>query len=228
MLLEKRVDGVILNSTISDCDCQLDLLDKRSVPYVLLDRIIEARPSWAGVFVDNREGARMAAAYLLEGGARRLLFINGPEGLSVSKLRREGVEEAFRNFGRDPASILVGEGDYSVASGESAVAAVLGAAGAPPPFDAVFAANDMMAIGAVRSLKRAGLRVPADVEVVGFDDVEPARLVEPPLTTVAQPAFEMGKESARLLLRLIDGANPRKRTIVMEPRLVVRETTKPR
>ncbi len=228
MLLEKRVDGVILNSTISDCDCQLDLLDKRSVPYVLLDRIIEARPSGAGVFVDNRKGARMAAELLLDGGSRRLLFINGPEELSVSKLRKAGVADAYLARGIDPSSVLYGTGDYSVASGERVTGACLGSAGGKPGFDAVFAANDMMAIGAMRVLKRRGLRVPADVEVVGFDDVEPARLVEPALTTVAQPAFDMGRESALMLLRLIDGKRPRTRTMLMEPTLVIRETTRPR
>ncbi|HCM28232.1 MAG: hypothetical protein A2Z99_02985 [Treponema sp. GWB1_62_6] len=226
VLLEKHVDGVILSSTISDCDCQLDLLDERSVPYVLLDRIIEARAEGAGVYVDNRRGALMAAEYLLSGGSRRLLFLNGPADLSLAKLRALGVQDAFRERGADPASILCLNGDYSVESGESAVDAVLEAAGGKPTFDAVFAGNDMMAIGAMRAIRRRGIRIPQDVEVVGFDDVEPARLVEPPLTTVAQPAFMMGRKSAELLLCLMDGKKPRKRTVVMEPALVVRATTR--
>jgi LacI family transcriptional regulator len=228
ILLEKRVDGVILSSALSDCDCQLDLLDRRSVPYVLIDRAIEVRSTAAGVFVDNRKGARMAAELLLDGGARQLLFINGAEELSLSKLRAAGVEDACRSRGIDPASILIAQGDYTMEGAERIVDGILGAASGKPPFDAVFAANDMMAIGALRSLKARGIRVPAEVEVVGFDDIEIARLVEPPLTTVAQPAFEMGRESARLLLKLIDGTKPRKRRIVMEPRLVVRGTTKSR
>jgi len=85
-----------------------------------------------------------------------------------------------------------------------------------------------MAIGAMRAVKAHGLRIPDQIEVVGFDDVEPARLVEPPLTTIAQPGFEMGRKSAELLLRLIAGEKPRKRIIVMEPALVVRGTTRPR
>ncbi len=233
MLLEKRVDGVILNSTLSDCDCQLDLLERRSLPYVLLDRPIEARPSAAGVYTDNRGGARMAAEFLLGGGARRLLFVNGPAGLSVSKSRRAGVEDACRGRGLSPSALLHGEGDYSVESGERAVEALLGPPGATRgafrlPFDAIFAANDRMAIGAMRSLRRRGIGVPESVEVVGFDDVEAAHLVEPPLTTIAQGAFAMGRESALLLLRLIAGARPRKRTIVIEPSLVIRGTTRPR
>jgi LacI family transcriptional regulator len=228
VLLEKRVDGVILSSTDSNTDLQLDLLDKRSVPYVLLDRMIETRPSMAGVFSDNRKGARIAAAFLLKSDPRRLLFINGPEELSVSKLRKAGVEDALRLKGLDPASILCVNGDYSVESGERRVDALFGSGLESPGFDAVFAANDRMAIGAMRALKRRGFRIPENIEVVGFDDIETARLVEPPLTTVAQPAFEMGRESAELLLGLIDGKKPARRTIVLEPVLVVRKTTRPR
>ena len=233
VLLEKNVDGVVLSSTISDCDCQLDLLDERAVPYVLLDRIIEARPEGAGVYVDNRKGARMAVDYLFAGGRSRLLFLNGPADLSLSKLRSRGVDDACRARGVDPAGVLRRNGDYSVASGESAVDALLAAAtkAAPrtaAPFDSIFAGNDMMAIGAMRAAKRRGLRIPEDLEVVGFDDVEPARLVDPPLTTVAQPAYRMGRESGELLLKLIEGKRPRKRTIVMDPVLVVRGTTKSR
>jgi LacI family transcriptional regulator len=227
MILEQRVDGVILNPTLSDPDGQLDLLDKRAIPYVLLDRILEGRNAGAGVYVDNRKGGRMAADLLLGGGARRLLFINGPEALSVCKLRRLGVEDACRERGLDPASILTGCGDYSVASGERVTDGFLGR-GPVPPFDALFAANDRMAIGAMRSLRKHGIPVPEAVEIVGFDDVEIARLVEPPLTTVAQPAFRMGRKSAELLLDLIDGRKPRRRTIIMEPELVLRGTTRPR
>ena len=227
ILLEKRVDGVILSSTISDSDSQLDLLDKREVPYVLLDRMIEARPSMAGVFLDNRKGARIATEYLLSGGPQGFLFINGPEELAISRLRRMGVEDAFAAQGRDSGGIIQRTGDYSVESGERVVDELLRVS-PRKIFQAVFAANDRMAIGALRVLKRQGIRVPSDVEVVGFDDIEIARLVDPALTTVAQPAFAMGRESAELLLGLMEGKNPHQRIFVMEPNLVVRETTRSR
>jgi LacI family transcriptional regulator len=228
ILMEKGVDGVILDSITSDCACHLDILEKRSVPYVLLDRMIEARAEAAGVYADDRGGAALAVEHLLGGGARRLCFINGPAGLAASRLRRAGVEDACRARGLDPSAILEVGGDYSVASGEGAIDALAGGLGGGPPFDAVFAANDRMAIGAMRSLKRRGMRIPEDVEVVGFDDIELASLVEPELTTVAQPAFEMGKRSVELLLRLIEGERPRRRTIVLEPTLVVRGSTRKR
>ncbi|MFH2115797.1 MAG: LacI family DNA-binding transcriptional regulator [Spirochaetota bacterium] len=254
VLLEKRVDGILLSSTISGFDGRFRDLDERGVPYVLLDRVIDSDKAGGQVYLDNRKGARLAVEYLVAGGARRLLFINGPEELSISRLRREGVEEAFRQTtagyghridkgtgsepesGLDPAgkpvtepvSLLYREGDYTVAGGEAVVEAILGAPGQRLPFDAIFAGNDLMAIGALRACKRHRIRIPQQVQIIGFDDIELARLVEPPLSTIAQPTFEMGIAGAQLLLRLMDGEKPRRRTLVMEPRLVVRKTTRRR
>ncbi len=195
---------------------------------MLLDRSIESRASAAGVYANNREGARRAVSYLLKGGGRRLLFIDGPAGLELSKLRRAGVEDALAALASSEAVLLEARGDYSMASGERAVDDLLGASGGTPPFDAIFASNDRMAIGALRCLKRRGIRVPEDVEIVGFDDIELASLVDPPLTTVAQPASEMGRRSAALLLLLAEGKPPTERIVTLEPKLVVRGTTKTR
>ncbi len=224
-LLERRVDGIILNSTLSDCDCQLDLLEKRAIPYVLLDRMIETRAGGSGVYVDNRKGAKTAAGYLLSGRTKHLLFLNGPESLFISRLRRDGVDEACREHGIAPEAVIHLEGDYTAESGERIIDAFLAAHPGKPPFDAIFAANDLMAIGAMLALKSRGIRIPEDVELIGFDDVAPARYVDPPLSTIAQPAFEMGKKSAELLLGMIGGKKPRKRVIVMEPSLVLRGST---
>ena len=237
LLVERRVEGVILNPALSGDASQLELLERRSVPYVLLDRGIETGRSVPGVYTDNRSGARMGVEYLLSGGARRLAFLNGPEGLSVSRLREAGVEDAFRAAELDVMSIARGSGDYTVESGERFIDGLLDGRGpspassraaSPPPFDAVFAANDRMAIGAVRALRRRGIDVPGTVEVVGFDDIELASLVEPPLTTVAQPAFEMGLQAARMLFLTIAGKRQFKKSLMLDPKLVVRGTTRPR
>lgn len=226
ILVEKRVDGVILDSTESDCGSQLEVLERRGIPYVLLDRMMEARPSAPGVYSDNHEGGVLATSHLLDRGARRICFVGGPSEIALSRLREAGMADACRARGLDPATVVRTSGDFSVASGERAIEPLLGGSGGSPPFDAVFAASDRMAIGAMRALRRRGLRVPEDVQVVGFDDIELAALVEPPLTTVAQPSFEMGRRSAELLLRLIDGRRPRKRSILLEPALVIRGTTR--
>lgn len=224
-LLEKRVDGVILSSVISDCDCQLDLLDERKTPYVLLDRIIETRKAGAAVYLDNRRGAKIATEHLIKRGVSRLLFINGPEDLALSKLRLLGVQDAWNEGSGPPRSLVLRHGNYTAASGELIVHTLLQETGGKPSFDGIFAANDMMALGALRTLKKWKIRVPQDVALIGFDDVEAAQYVDPPLTTIAQPTFEMGKQGAELLIRLINGEKPRKRIVVMEPTLVIRGTT---
>jgi len=226
ILLEKRVDGILLSSTLSDYDGRFDPLTKHGVPYVLLDRVVDAGPAGAQVYVDNKKGARLAMEYLFAGGCRRPLFINGLESLSISRLRKEGVDRACREARVPDCGYLAA--DYTMAGAETLIDTLLEGTAGRPPFDAVFAANDLMAIGALRSCKRHGLRVPEDVEIIGFDDVEIARLVDPPLTTVVQPAFAMGLAGAEALLRLIDGKKPGRRIRVLEPALAVRQTTRAR
>ena len=229
VLMEKGVDGVILNSAESDCDCQLELLEKKGIPFVLLDRLIEGSSSRVGVFVDNRHGARLAAAHLFSREGCSLFFINGPADLSQSVLRLAGVKDIMQEKALPASALTVLNGDYSIDSGYRLTLGLLERVGLEsnrPPFSAIFACNDLMAVGALRALKAKGIRVPEQVEVIGFDDIELAHLVDPPLSTVSQPALEMGAQSAELLLQLIAGTNPRPETQVMMPKLVLRGTTR--
>jgi LacI family transcriptional regulator len=229
VLVEKGVDGVILDSAQSDCDCQVELLEAKGVPFVLLDRIIEGRSKHVGVFVDNRQGARLAANLLFSRPGCSLIFLKGPADRSQSVLRLAGVEDVRRARGLPADALRVLNGDDSIESGYRLTAELLDQASAGNwlPFTALFACNDLMAVGALRALKEKGVAVPAQVEVIGFDDIELAQLVEPPLSTVSQPALEMGARSAEQLLRLIDGKTPRPETLVLMPRLVLRGTTRP-
>jgi len=227
VLMEKGVDGVILDSAESDCDCQLELLEEKAVPFVLLDRLIEGRAKQVGVFVDNRQGARLAADRLFSRAGCSLVFLKGPADLSQSILRLAGVEDVWRARGLPAAALRVLNGDDSLASGYRLTIELLDqATPGALPFNALFACNDLMAIGALRALKEKGVAVPGQVEVIGFDDIELADLVDPPLSTVSQPALEMGARSAELLLRLIDGKAPRPKTLVLMPKLVLRGTTR--
>lgn len=227
VLLEKGVDGIILNSAESDCDCQLELIEARGVPVVLLDRVIEGETPRVGVFVDNREGARQAADHLFSHADCRLLFLNGPADLSQSVQRLAGVMDVLQARGLASDRLTVLHGDYSIHSGFRLTGDWLDrASGATLPFSALFACNDLMAVGAMRALKQRGIRVPDEVEVIGFDDIELAELVDPPLSTVSQPALEMGAQSAERLLRLIEARAERPETVVLMPRLVLRGTTR--
>jgi LacI family transcriptional regulator len=229
VLIEKGVDGIILDSAESDCDCQLELLDDASIPYILIDRIIEDPLKYAGVYVDNVEGGRRAAEVLLSRPGSSMVFINGPIEWSQSRLRQEGVEEAVRQIGLPNTSVEVLYGDYSIESGRILTDDCVKRHRTPDgnlTFTGIFTANDLMAFGALRALKQAGIAVPEQVEVIGFDDIEMAELMDPPLSTVSQPAIEMGKQSAHILLQMMTGKKLRQKTVTLNTRLVLRGTTR--
>jgi LacI family transcriptional regulator len=117
ILIEKGVDGVILYSAESDCDCQLELLEEAEIPYILIDRIIDDPMKYAGVYVDNLDGGRQAAEFLLSRPGSSLIFINGPAELSQSRLRQEGVELAIKQMGYRRTGSRSLYGDYSLESG---------------------------------------------------------------------------------------------------------------
>jgi LacI family transcriptional regulator len=232
ILMEKKVDGVILNSSASDCDCQLDLLESKNIPCVVLDRIIEGKKIRHGVFLDNQEGALMAVRHLLSQDNCSLLYLNGPSELSQSRLRRAGMEEALRERNLSADSVRILHGDYTIKSGQNLVQEEINSfknkrSNSSISFNAIFACNDLMAIGALRALKFHNIKVPEEVQIIGFDDIELSQIVEPALSTVSQPTFEMGSKSAELLLQLIAGKKPRAKTVTMKPALILRGTTRP-
>ena len=160
------------------------------------------------VDVDNAGGARAGVAHLLERGRRRIATITGPLDMMVGQDRLAGYRDALADAGRPADDSLVETGDFSEDSGQQAMRALLER---EPDLDAVFAANDLMAVGAMRALREAGRRVPDDVAVVGFDDSPLSRVTDPPLSTVRQPTDEMGRRMAELLLQLIADGRRRHR-----------------
>jgi DNA-binding LacI/PurR family transcriptional regulator len=214
----QHVDGVLLISLHAD-DPLPDLLESRGVPTVCGGRPTAQHPRCV-VDVDNRVGAAQAVGHLLAGGRRRLAVVAGPADMSSGHDRLAGALDAAAAAGLDAASVPVGRGDYSEESGERAVRGLLGAGARP---DAVFAASDLMAAGALRALRNAGLDVPGDVALVGFDDAPVARHTDPRLTTVHQPVEEMGRVMADLLLERVAGREVAAET-VLPTRLVVRES----
>ncbi|MBW8802340.1 MAG: LacI family DNA-binding transcriptional regulator, partial [Catenulisporales bacterium] len=151
------------------------------------------------VDADNRSGAREAVRYLLRSGRKHVVSIAGPPDMAVGADRRDGYREAIAEAG---AAGLVLYGDFTQASGEHAMLQLLDH---QPDLDAVFVASDLMALGALRALRRAGRKVPDDVAVIGFDDAPLAAHTEPRLTTVRQPVEDMGAAMARHLTRHISG-----------------------
>jgi DNA-binding LacI/PurR family transcriptional regulator len=216
-LRQGHVDGVILMS-LHGADPLPRTLSEAGIPTVLSGR---PRPGERLPYVDadNRGGARAATSYLLSAGRTTVATITGPLDMTVGIDRFEGYADSLREAKQRVRAELVEHGDFSEESGARALEALLERRPRP---DAVFVANDPMAIGALGALQQAGLRVPEDVAVVGFDDIADAASTTPPLTTVRQPLEEMTKAMADLLLRRMGDRGGGDEFVVCPTQLVLR------
>lgn len=215
LLLERRVDGLIVASS-RVTRRHAARLRRLPIPIVLVNTT--AGTGVPAVLTANRRGGAMAARHLVELGHRRIGYIGAPAEHPAVGLRQRGVADALP-AGSFP---IVVTGDGGVDGGEAAVDALLreGATG-------IVGFNDLTAIGALRGLRRAGAAVPADVSVVGFDDIEMASWTDPPLTTVRQPTDQLGSWAVARLVDALHGAVPSRERLLLEPELVVRGSTGP-
>jgi DNA-binding LacI/PurR family transcriptional regulator len=210
-----HVDGVMVAS-MHGADPLPNALARMGIPVVVNGRPM-GRATVPYVDVANEDGARLAVRRLLDTGRRRIATIAGPQDMIAGIDRLNGYRAELYNSDRRS---IIAIGDFTRQSGITAMRQLLAD---DPGLDAVFAASDLMADGAMRALRQAGRRVPDDVAVVGFDDNEIARYTEPPLTTVRQPIVDIGRTMARQLLRLAAGEAIEPAT-VLPTELVVRES----
>jgi DNA-binding LacI/PurR family transcriptional regulator len=201
LLRSQRVDGVIYLSGTGSMPASIYEL-ARSGPVVLVDEQIPGLDLPA-VVCDSRKGAREVAKHVLDQGHERIAVIGGPPALWTAQQRLAGYREAFAGAGIDPDSVPVFQGDYRQASGTALAEQAL-AGPAESRKTALLCANDLMAIGAMEYCRSAGLRVPQDVSIVGFDDLPISALLTPRLTSVRQPAREMGYRAATALFDLLE------------------------
>ncbi|MFB9905032.1 LacI family DNA-binding transcriptional regulator [Allokutzneria oryzae] len=207
-----HVDGVLLTSTHGE-----GMLGSITVPVVYGGRPLRVARDTLWVDADNLGGARLAVEHLRERGRKRIAMIAGPQDMAVSIDRQNGYHQAL-----DPRSRpVIAYGDFSVSGGEKAMRQLLSW---EPELDAVFASSDLMAVGALEALRASGRRVPEDVAVVGFDDIEHARRADPPLTTVRQPIDEQGRRMVRMLLDAVSG-DPADEAVTLPTSLVVRQSS---
>ncbi|HET6500356.1 MAG TPA: LacI family DNA-binding transcriptional regulator [Amycolatopsis sp.] len=197
-------------------------LDHVGIPVVLGGRPVqgEGEARFCCVDADNRGGAEQAVRHLIDAGRSTIATVAGPRDMTAGADRLHGYRTVLVEAGR-PDHGLVVFGDFGQASGEHATARLLERR---PEVDAIFAASDLMAVGVLRALRRAGRRVPDDVAVVGFDDLPLGRHTDPPLTTVRQPIEEMGARMTRELLALIAGSPATPRSVILDTELVIRES----
>jgi DNA-binding LacI/PurR family transcriptional regulator len=215
-----HVDGAVLVSLHAD-DPLPARLTAAGIPVVLVGRPPKGTAA-SFVDVDNREGAQTAVAHLIAGGRRRIATIAGPRDMAVGTDRLTGYRDALVDAGLANDAALVTIGDFTQEGGAAGMRRLLAAR---PDLDAVFAASDLMAAGALSALAVAGRRVPADVAVVGYDDSPVATSTTPQLTSVRQPIEEMGHETARLLLAAVEAADPVPRRVILATELVRRASS---
>jgi len=222
VLLAKQVDGLIVISSTDRIDLLQRVIDV-GVPLVVVDRNLADLPV-SQVLVANEQGGYLAGQYLIGLGHRRFVCIGGPSNANPSWGRVVGFTRALHEAGvvLQPEAIVAG--DFRYAGGEAGMHTLLDRG---LDFTAVFAANDLMAIGALVTLQRAGLRVPADISVIGFDNILQAATMIPSLTTIEQPVNELGQATVRLLLDQIMKRTTEPRSLTIPTRLVERESCRP-
>lgn len=225
LLINQQVDGVLIMSS-SMSDDWIRQLGDCQIPAVVLDWPFGAAAGRLGsIILDYEAGIRQAVEMLLSLGHHHFAHISGPLNLKTSQLRRDAFLGSLASCGVDPASVVVLEGNLRIDGGKRALATL--AAMHPRP-TAVFAANDLTAIGLIWAARGLGLHIPEDLSVVGLDDISLAAEVMPALSTVAMPRAQIGRAAMEMLLELIklppDGQVVF-RSVTMETRLVVREST---
>jgi DNA-binding LacI/PurR family transcriptional regulator len=222
-LAAHRVAGMLVSISQETRDYEhLKTIMAQGIPLVLFDRIIEDLEV-SKVVVDDFTGAYKAVSYLIGQGRKRIAHIGGRYPLYVSRKRREGYEAALQdnNYSINPEYIVTG--GYHEEDGKAAAQRLCGL---PKPPDAVFTINDPVALGAYMHFVESGIKIPEDIALVGFSNNPNTTLIRPRLTTVSQPAFEMGKVAAALLLKKLDASSTPSsaETVVLKTELVIRES----
>ncbi|MBS4536770.1 LacI family DNA-binding transcriptional regulator [Clostridium sp. D2Q-14] len=222
-LIEKQVDGIALSGAI--------VRDKRrerniniNVPIVSLDREVYFKGIQGNIEVDNFNGAYEAVNYLIEIGHKSILFLSGQLDIRPSKKRLEGYKKALKDNDIPFDEDLVIVGEFSSDFGYK----IMNEMQLKDDTKAIFCGNDLIAIGAMNALKEKGKRIPGDVSIVGFDDIYISSLVNPRLTTVMQPSYDIGYKAVERLIDIIEKKDSANKEVKIQTKLIIRESTSKR
>jgi LacI family transcriptional regulator, galactose operon repressor len=222
-LLQGTTDGALLLLTRESNDA-LRALERKGFPFVVLDPRYPVDESTPVVSAAHWAGAKAATEHLLSLGHRRIGAITGPHGWVASVDRLDGYQAALAAAGVLADPDLIAKGNFTGESGRAAASRLLSLEDPPT---AIFAFNDEMAVGAMRVAEQRGLRLPEELSIVGFDDLEKAEIVTPALTTVRQPLAEMGRMAVSLLTRLVEDQPIEAMRVELATKLIVRDSTAP-
>lgn len=221
-MVKRQIDGIVLcsyNRIKKDLNYLVDIADR--IPVVVMDPLIKKEPL-SYVVTDGYTATMDAVSYLVSIGRKRIGYIKGPSKLFATNDRFEGYKKGLEANGLSFDRALVCEADFSLKSGYDSAEWFI-ANGLP--IDSVMAATDLMAIGAIKAFNNHGIAIPSRLAVVGFDDISLCRIVEPSLTTIAQPINALGTQAAQIIIDAIDSGNMEKRQISLQGTLKIRKST---
>ncbi|WP_075183262.1 DNA-binding transcriptional regulator CytR [Pantoea sp. 1.19] len=202
LMITRQIDGMVLLGSDLPFDTQQD--EPRTLPPMVMANEFAPELGLPTVHIDNLTAAFEAVAHLQQLGHRRIACIAGPDHMPLCHYRLQGYIQALRRSGIAVDPTLIVRGDFSVESGARALEQLMSL---PQPPQAIFCHSDLLALGAMKQAKQRGLRIPQDLSLIGFDDIELSHYSDPPLTTIAQPRFAIGREAMLLLLEQLQGKN---------------------
>lgn len=221
LINSSMVDGLIIMAYYIK-DNFIDFLKNEGIPFVFIDYPTKDEEIYS-VVVDNEAGAFEAAEYLISLGHQKIAFLEGHEAAWDSRARFIGFLKALTVNSIEFNPLLVEKGDFTREGGYKATKKLLEKG---EEFTAIFASNDQMAIGAVRAIKEQGLKIPDNISIIGFDNIEASSIIDPPLTTVMQPIYEMGKKATEILIRLINEEKIEQKKFMLKTKLIKRNSCK--
>ena len=223
--LAQRTDGIIM-APLQEHDQVPLAISESGIPVVLVDREITSGPLLDGVMIDNASGVEQAIDHLVSLGHTRIAAISGPIQSTPGRARHEALLSRLAHHGLDVDDALIRISDFREAGGAAAMGEIWAVPERPT---ALLVSNNLMTMGALKTLRELGVRIPEDLSVVGFDDLPMSTLLDPPLTVVSRPDIAQGAEAGRLLVERINATEPPEpQRIVMPVELVVRRSTAPR
>lgn len=221
LFFERKVDGMLIIAPAIN-DSQVKLIDEKDIPCVVVDGR-QAGNNVIFIDADNVKGGFMATEYIIQQGHKKIGFISGWDFVRNGIDRLTGYKNALKKYNIPINEECIVEGDFTQYSGYTGMMKLLKLPNKPT---AIFAANDGMAIGAIKAIKEKNLRVPEDISLIGYDDIEIANYINPPLTTIKQFSFDMGYGAADLLIRKINNKNEKLESKVFDVQLVIRNSVR--
>ena len=221
LIITKQIDGMLLLGSRLPFDASIE--EQRNLPPMVMANEFAPELELPTVHIDNLTAAFNAVNYLQEQGHKRIGCIAGPEEMPLCHYRLQGYVQALRRCGIMVDPQYIARGDFTFEAGSKAMQQLLDL---PQPPTAVFCHSDVMALGALSQAKRQGLKVPEDLSIIGFDNIDLTQFCDPPLTTIAQPRYEIGREAMLLLLDQMQGQHVGSGSRLMDCELIIRGSTR--